>query len=574
MSADESATTVATATPTPPATSTADLVTMLQQIQAAQAAQQVPVVTTASASNPLLNLEALISTASLANLATGAALNPLSMLALTSSLNPSNPVYQGIARALLTMNMGQMLANHQTSEILAASMNQQDTLMALLAGRNGMPFPLPQANQQQQQQASQLQGGFAIPQGISHMSLKRNNKEQLIVGASDRKKSCPPLAMVSAQGQQSSQQPVVATNVAPPAPPPPPPRSPSPPRKSMFENLPPEMKEKNEMFRKEILRRLDIILLEELGAEDEEVEKKPDLKQIPTSEEDIDDTKGDSMGSEGSAFRRILSRSSTMGGNSGSPSASGTTTPSTTSSISSGPESPPLEGDPLSTDFLDMLASVAQKHREQSNSEALSAKIIDEAAFTKNFPMVWTGRLALKSTETMVNLHLINGSETFLNGVLGRHLTNDNPRRDSVKILQRLRLDNGQVEHIYGILTNPEYACCLALSSVTEYENLARNESNLKASFIDYLTKKQIAGISSLEEVDAKFKSARVHVFAPGEIVNKYLSELAASLHDYLQNTDTRYLLIVFTNDKVDPNMDGPPPISSLAVPPPPISSS
>uniref|UniRef100_A0A1I7TFC0 SPOC domain-containing protein n=1 Tax=Caenorhabditis tropicalis TaxID=1561998 RepID=A0A1I7TFC0_9PELO len=523
-------------------------------LQAAQAAQHVPVVT--AAPNPL---EALLSTASLANLATGGALNPLSMLALTSSLNQSSPVYQGIARVLLTMNMGQMLATHQTSELLA-TMNQQDTLMALLAARNGLPFPFPQQNQQQQ---APSQGGFAVPQMLPHMSLKRANKDSSNVGGSDRKKSCPPLAMVS--GQQQPQQPVVASRVAPP------PRSPSPPRKSMFENLPPEMKEKNEMFRKEILRRLDIILLEELGADDEEeVEKKPDTKQIQSSEEDIEESsKADSMGAEGSAFRRILSRSSTIGNNSGSPSTSGTTSPSTTSSLSSGPDSPPLEGDPLSTDFLDMLTSVALKHREQSTSEALSAKIVDEAAFTQHFPMVWTGRLALKSTETMINLHLINGSETFLNNVLGRQLNDENSRRDSVKILQRLRLDNGQVEHIYGILTNPEYACCLALSSsIEDLGNLQKNEASLKASFIDYLTKKQIAGISSLDEVDAKFKSARVHVFAPGEIVNKYLSELASSLHDYLQNTDTRYLLIVFTNDKVEPNMDGPPSIASLAVPP------
>ncbi|UMM18189.1 hypothetical protein L5515_014368 [Caenorhabditis briggsae] len=188
--------------------------------------------------------------------------------------------------------------------------------------------------------------------------------------------------------------------------------------------------------------------------------------------------------------------------------------------------------------------------------------------FYNHFPMVWTGRLTMKSTETMINLHLINGSETFLNGVLGRQLNEENPRRDSVKINQRLRLDNGQVDQVHGILTNPEYACCLALSAVTDYDELAKNESNLKASFIDYLIKKKIAGVSCLEEVDQKFKSARVHVFAPGEIVSRYLSELASSLYDYLQVSDTRYLLIVFTNDKSDLNMDGPPPLTSLAVPP------
>ncbi|PIC37820.1 hypothetical protein B9Z55_010028 [Caenorhabditis nigoni] len=181
------------------------------------------------------------------------------------------------------------------------------------------------------------------------------------------------------------------------------------------------------------------------------------------------------------------------------------------------------------------------------------------------YPMVWTGRLAMKSTEIMINLHLINGSETFLNGVLGRGLTEENPRRDSVIINQRLQLENGQVNEVHGILTNPEYACCLALSSANECDELAKNESNLEASFIDYLIKKKIAGVSCLEEVD---QSARVHVFAPGEIVSRYLSELASSLYDYLQVSDTRYLLIVFTNDKKNANMDGPPPLTSLAVPP------
>ncbi|CAL2033108.1 hypothetical protein CAEBREN_06039 [Caenorhabditis brenneri] len=560
MSAEESATAVATPSsdPTPSVTSTFDIAAVLQQIQAAQALQQVPVVTTASASNPLLNLEALLNTASLANLATGG-LNPLSMLALTSTLNQSSPVYQGIARVLLTMNMGQMLATHQTSELLA-TMNQQESLMALIAARSGLPFPFPQPNQQQQQAQALPPSGFAIPQVLSHSS-KRTNKDQMSVGGPDRKKSCPP--SINQVQQQQPPQPVVASA--------PPPRSPSPPRKSMFENLPPEMKEKNEMFRKEILRRLDIILLEELGAEDEEeVDKKSDTKQVSSSEEDTDDSKeADSMGAEGSAFRRILSRSSTMGNNSTSPSASRTTTPSTTSSLSSGPDSPPLECESLSTDFLNMLANVALKNRERPSSENLSAKIVDKADFTKNFPMVWTGRLSLKSTDCMINLHLINGSETFLNDVLGRQINDENPRRDSMKIVQRLRLDNGQVEHIHSILTNPDYACCIALSSVTDLTpgDIQTKDAHLKASVIDYLTKKQIAGVSSLEEVEMKFKSARVHVFAKGDIVDKYLSELAAPLHNYLSNTDTRFLLVVFTNDKVEPNMDGPPSIETLAVP-------
>ncbi|UMM18190.1 hypothetical protein L5515_014368 [Caenorhabditis briggsae] len=559
MSSDESATSVA---PNPaPTTSLAELSALLHQIATPP---QIPIAPATTAPNPFSNLESLLSMATMANL-TGAAVNPLSMFAVTHAINQANPVYQGIARALLSMNMG-LLANQQASEVIG----QQETLMNILAAKNGLPFQLPQLSQQPQQQpAATSQGGFAIPQGLP-ISLKRGNKDQL-ANATDRKKSCPPT--VTSQGQQTLQQ-LMGTNAAPP--PPPPPRSPSPPRKSMFENLPPEMKEKNEMFRKEILRRLDIILLEELGADDEEAEVKPDLqeqKQIPTSEEDVDETKGDSMGSEGSAFRRILSRSSTMN-NSSSASASRTTTPSTTSSISSGPDSPPLESAPplesdsLSPKFLDMLTSVAVKHREDSSSDALSANIMDEVAFTQHFPMVWTGRLTMKSTETMINLHLINGSETFLNGVLGRQLNEENPRRDSVKINQRLRLDNGQVDQVHGILTNPEYACCLALSAVTDYDELAKNESNLKASFIDYLIKKKIAGVSCLEEVDQKFKSARVHVFAPGEIVSRYLSELASSLYDYLQVSDTRYLLIVFTNDKSDLNMDGPPPLTSLAVPP------
>lgn len=228
--------------------------------------------------------------------------------------------------------------------------------------------------------------------------------------------------------------------------------------------------------------------------------------------------------------------------------------PSSTASTSSNPPKAPLQPS----------ASVNQNTIDPAEIEEIRV----QRWFYKHFPMVWTGRLALKSTEAMINLHLINGSETFLNDVLGRQVTEENPRRDSVKILQRLRLDNGQVEHIYRILTNPEYACCLALSSVNNIENLKENDTNLKSHFIDYLINKKIAGISSLGEVETKFKSARVHVFAPGEIVNRYLSELATSLHDYLQNTDTRYLLIVFTNDKADPNMTGPPSVASLAVPP------
>lgn len=376
MSAEEPSSAIATA-PTATATpmaSSADLAAMLQQIQAFQAAQQqqAPVVTTASAPSFVNSLENILGQASLASLATAgaAAMNPLSLLALSTSLNPQGPMYQGLARALMTLNMGQLIANHQTSELLA-SMGQQDALMALLAGRGGNPFQLPGQQSQLQQQ-----GVFAVPHipQIPHMSLKRNNKEQLAVGGSDRKKSCPQLAMSGGHQGQPPSQPVAA-------PPPVAPQSPSPPPKSMFENLPPEMKEKNEMFRKEILRRLDIILLEELGTEDEEEDKKADLKQILTSDEDdTDDLKTESMGAAGSAFRRILSRSSTMGNNSGSPSASGTTSPST-GSLSSGPDSPPLEKDPLSSDFLDMLTTVAQKHKQSSKFDGFTSVIFDETSF-------------------------------------------------------------------------------------------------------------------------------------------------------------------------------------------------
>ncbi|CAI2345643.1 unnamed protein product [Caenorhabditis sp. 36 PRJEB53466] len=572
MSAEEPSAAIAAApiTALPPVSSAPDLTAMIQQLtamHAAQAARQqapsIPVTT--STSNPLANLEALLNTASLANFAASGALNPLSMLALTSSLNQSSPVYQGIARVLLTMNMGQMLATHQTSELLA-TMNQQEALMTLLAARNAMPFQLP-GPQQQQQQTAQQQGGFAVPQSVPHMSLKRSSKDQIAVGVADRKKSCPPLAMVSGehQGQQQAQQVV--------APPPVAPRSPSPPLKSMFANLPPKVKEENEKFRVEILRRLDIILLEELGAEDEEDEKKIDMKQVPTSDEDdTDEAKTESMGAAGSAFRRILSRSSTMGNNSGSPSASGTTTPST-SSLSSGPDSPPLEGDPLSAEFLEMLTNVAIKHKEVSKSEALSLNTVDEAAFLQHFPIIWNGRLALKSSETSINLHLINGSEAFLYDVLGARTTDDpQNRREFVRITQRLRLDNGQVEHIHRILTNPDYACCIGLASATDLANLTKNETALKSSFIDYLSKKQIAGISCFED-ETSLKSARVHVFAPGELVSRYLAELAPSMYMYLSRSNVRFLFIVFTNDKTEPNMSMPPTSTEPPIPVPEIKS-
>lgn len=64
----------------------------------------------------------------------------------------------------------------------------------------------------------------------------------------------------------------------------------------------------------------------------------------------------------------------------------------------------------------------------------------------QKFPIMWSGRLALKSMETSINLHYLTGRQQFLKDVLGSESFDEKPRRDSVRITQRLRLDNGQLQ--------------------------------------------------------------------------------------------------------------------------------
>ncbi|VDL89586.1 unnamed protein product, partial [Schistocephalus solidus] len=134
----------------------------------------------------------------------------------------------------------------------------------------------------------------------------------------------------------------------------------------------------------------------------------------------------------------------------------------------------------------------------------------------QKFPLQWSGFMALKNDKVYVQMHYLSGNRdlirTCMNVIADRlPSVEDSLHPDGIhsihpilRITQRMRLENPQLEAVQAKLREPNSFCmCLALAGApvggSEFmtEELTRNNVILQENFIMYMQEKVAAGIIS-----------------------------------------------------------------------------
>ncbi|CAD6192080.1 unnamed protein product [Caenorhabditis auriculariae] len=413
-----------------------------------------------------------------------AGFNPL-LLSLVNLQQPFNPLYSNLAKMLLTLNMNQqLLAAQNPANDLLAALSQENALSGLPRPANAVPIQqqlgFPQLAQMQAtsrpQFTSSSQAQFVPSYAQQQMSLKRSAPSS-IQSAIERKKSCPVTRQrpqpTAPPARQLSQQ--IASKHHQHHPPHILPMSERPLRaltpvweemKKFIANISDEDREKNNQFKKVVMDRLDIILLEELGPyenkpsdkpkEEELVEDKPDAKEKDENSASLNvDVEGASPepppGTVSSAFRRV-SRNMEASASSNTDS-SETSKPSTLSPSSSPSLSPTAAASPTgsqSAELCEKLQAIGLEHKAHTILPDVFCN--SDAIFDQKFPLMWSGAMKMKQQVVAVNLHFISGSKEFFAKTFGSF---DGQHREMVHIKQQMRLEKNLNSRNTDLAQNP-----------------------------------------------------------------------------------------------------------------------
>ncbi|KAK6061310.1 hypothetical protein COOONC_01021 [Cooperia oncophora] len=154
------------------------------------------------------------------------------------------------------------------------------------------------------------------------------------------------------------------------------------------------------------------------------------------------------IASTGSAFRKVSSRSNTAD------SLREMIMPTDTASLvwetslspdGSSPRNSEPDVAPLTQELITSLRHLAISHRDEDpeNLDSDVALTYDEQL--KRFPVVWQGTLAMKQSETTVQMHLVYGSIEMLTRCLG-DANADAKNAVPIRVNQRMRLEHAQVQ--------------------------------------------------------------------------------------------------------------------------------
>uniref|UniRef100_A0A1I7XPA4 SPOC domain-containing protein n=1 Tax=Heterorhabditis bacteriophora TaxID=37862 RepID=A0A1I7XPA4_HETBA len=261
--------------------------------------------------------------------------------------------------------------------------------------------------------------------------------------------------------------------------------------------------------------------------------------------------------SVGSAFRKVSSRSLLV-----EPSrANGISSPQVftgrneylnwTTSVSPPDSSPKSEADlsPLSQEIVIQLRDLALAHRVEDSSSIDQELVLTRDEQLKRFPVVWQGALSMKHWETAVQMHLVTGSTEMLIKCLGDSNI-EAKNAVTIKIEQRMRLDNTQVQSVVNKMTDmTQFACMICLPCGLSRDEILSNSATFQTAFIDYFTQKGAAGIAN---IPAKSSTAGclVHVFPPGDFPSSYLSYYSPQLFESITSRQASYLFVVLTPEE------------------------
>ncbi|TRY70154.1 hypothetical protein TCAL_06642 [Tigriopus californicus] len=178
--------------------------------------------------------------------------------------------------------------------------------------------------------------------------------------------------------------------------------------------------------------------------------------------------------------------------------------------------------------------------RERGLGSVRNAKTIGQIASDAPSKL-WEGGLILKNSLFPTKLHLIDGSPRMADILQG------DPDQDSLKITQRLRLDQTKLDDVSKRMSSASsYAVFLATSTSLNVTSSAPDvQSRPLRNLISYLRQKEAAGVISIASKDNPDLSGVLYCFPPCPFSSDLLRAEAPDLSIDLAKDDHLVVLVV-----------------------------
>lgn len=182
---------------------------------------------------------------------------------------------------------------------------------------------------------------------------------------------------------------------------------------------------------------------------------------------------------------------------------------------------------------------------DASDSAVLAATSITELA--GQLPVVWTGRLMLKNSAFAIKLHLVEGSTRLVDSLLRDPTTAD---RTSLKITQRLRLDESKISEVRRRVTLAGPAGCCTMLAVPATDATATTDAQHRPlkNLMAYLRQKDAAGVILLPPNSSSRPNrdtGLLHAFPPCDFARQQLTRRAPNLNIDVTKEEHLVVLVV-----------------------------
>ncbi|KAI1727514.1 SPOC domain-containing protein [Ditylenchus destructor] len=166
----------------------------------------------------------------------------------------------------------------------------------------------------------------------------------------------------------------------------------------------------------------------------------------------------------------------------------------------------------------------------------------------EKYPVLWQGQLAMKNTDTLVQMHRVCGNEKLIE-ITNQELVSKTNGISTIRITQRMRLEAAQLETLMKKMEREEnYVALVCLPCGRNRDDISVQTSRMTNSFIDYFTSKSAAGIVN-QGPHVMHPSCVAHVFPPSEFATGHLTRHAPDLLVTIERHNAGYLFVVITTN-------------------------
>jgi len=166
----------------------------------------------------------------------------------------------------------------------------------------------------------------------------------------------------------------------------------------------------------------------------------------------------------------------------------------------------------------------------------------------EKYPVLWQGQLAMKNTDTLVQMHRVCGNDKLID-ITNQELVSRGNGIGTIRITQRMRLEQTQLESLMKKMEKEEnYVALVCLPCGRNREDITVQTSRMTTSFIEYFTSKMAAGIVNRGPQTPQ-PSVVAHVFPPSDFATGHLNRHAPDLLTTIDRHNAGYLFVVITTN-------------------------